>query len=216
MRPRPAHTDPRDMPVFKHATSPAEPASMEYQVRLMEAMATALTDKSYAQLTIADIVAQARVSKRTFYENFASKQECLLALCRHVSDHIMIVVLGCLRPGVTWAELVRDVTRAYLSAIKAQPVLMRSLYLEIFAAGADGLAVRREISLRFGDMLRAQVDAACDREGGLKPLSAPLATAVVAGINDMILQLIEQGREDRLMTLAAPAAELVLAVTRSA
>lgn len=190
-------------------------ADAGYAVRLMEAMAEVMSDNGYANITIADIVARARVSKRTFYECFASKQDCLLALCRHVSDHIMVVVLAALRPGLPWAEQVREVTQGYLGAIKAQPVLMRSLYLEVYAAGAPGLAVRREVNQRFAELLRQQVDQARVSESGIKSLSRPLATAVIAGVNELILQLLEEDQEAKLMSLVAPASELVLAVTRS-
>lgn len=51
----------------------------EHRARLLEGMARAVAAKGYADTTIADIVREASVSRRTFYENFADKAECLIA-----------------------------------------------------------------------------------------------------------------------------------------
>ena len=40
----------------------------------------AVAGKGYAATTIADIVREASVSRRTFYEHFQAKSECLIAL----------------------------------------------------------------------------------------------------------------------------------------
>lgn len=195
--------------------STATPALSDHHLRLMNALADALGERGYADVTIADIVARARVSKRTFYECFESKQACFLALCRYVSDSLMALIQSCAQPARAWSDVVSDVTRTYLSTIHARPALMRALYTEIYAAGQPGRAVRRDIGLRFADFLRAQVDEARKTQAGLKPLSAPLATAVVAGVNEMILELLEEDRAEALPSLAAPAQELVLALTRA-
>ncbi len=49
----------------------------EHRSRLLEGMAVAVAQKGYAAVTIADIVREASVSRRTFYEHFGSKAECL-------------------------------------------------------------------------------------------------------------------------------------------
>src|SRR6185503_15316570 len=51
----------------------------DHRSRLVQGMAIALTEKGYADISVADIVQHARVSKRTFYEHFADKEACYLA-----------------------------------------------------------------------------------------------------------------------------------------
>src|SRR3954453_20626074 len=46
--------------------------------RMLDAMARAVAAKGYAKLTVSDVVALAGVSRRTFYEQFADKEECFL------------------------------------------------------------------------------------------------------------------------------------------
>src|SRR5213080_4602099 len=47
--------------------------------RMLGAMADAVASKSYAATTVADVVAGAGVSRKTFYEHFRDKEECFLA-----------------------------------------------------------------------------------------------------------------------------------------
>src|SRR4051812_38560372 len=46
--------------------------------RMLDAMARAVGSKGYAKVTVSDVVALAGVSRRTFYEHFADKEECFL------------------------------------------------------------------------------------------------------------------------------------------
>ena len=43
---------------------------------------TSIVERGYRDTTVADIVRHARTSKRTFYEQFASKEECFIELLR--------------------------------------------------------------------------------------------------------------------------------------
>jgi len=58
----------------------AQTINREHRSRVLEGMAHAVSRKGYAETTIADIVGEASVSRRTFYEHFESKAECLIAL----------------------------------------------------------------------------------------------------------------------------------------
>ena len=47
--------------------------------RLLDSMAQACAEKRYAEVSVADIVSRARVSRSTFYEIFPDKEACFLA-----------------------------------------------------------------------------------------------------------------------------------------
>ena len=53
------------------------------RARLVEGMIQAVAEKGYAAATVADAVRAARVSRGTFYAQFASKEECLLEAYRY-------------------------------------------------------------------------------------------------------------------------------------
>ena len=58
--------------------------------------------------------------------------------------------------------------------------------------------------------------AAAAEQPGIRPLSPRLATAVVGGLNELILEALEEGEEERLAELAGAATELLRAVLRRA
>ena len=64
----------------------------EVREALTGGLAAAIADKGYAATTIADIVMHARVSKRTFYEHFADKEACLMALYEQGCVYLLAVV----------------------------------------------------------------------------------------------------------------------------
>ena len=49
--------------------------------------------------TVADIVRHARTSKRTFYEQFASKEDCLIELLRRNNEDLITDIRQCRQPG---------------------------------------------------------------------------------------------------------------------
>ena len=65
-------------------------------------MAHCVSAKGYAATTIADIAAEAGVSKRTFYEHFDSKAECLIALYEAASRQALQVLKGAIDPPITF------------------------------------------------------------------------------------------------------------------
>ena len=194
----------------------ATPATnADHRSRLLDALTLALTDQAYADVTIADIVARARVSRRTFYEQFDNKDACLLALCERLSEQILGLIAAGYDPTADWVEQLNRVTDTYLQALQMQPALVRTLYIELMQLGEVGLAVRRRISQRFAMFLIMQVELARVREPGKRPLSPALATAIVGGANELILQAIEDGRADRLSDLAPTVSEFMQAVLKS-
>lgn len=178
-------------------------------------MAEVLVLKSYGAATVTDVATQARVSKRTFYEHFTNKEDCLLALCEDISTRIMALILTVYSQEKTWPQLVEEVTTAYLKAIQASPALMHVLYIELFAIGRRGLEMKHEIAQRFADFLCGQVDLMRSQGHALKALDRLMAIAVVAGINDLILHKLMDGQSASLMDLRKTAQSLVFAVTQA-
>jgi AcrR family transcriptional regulator len=162
------------------------------RLRIMLGLADCVGDKGYAATTIADIVAQARVSKRTFYEHFADKQECLLAVYEHVCTGLIELIRAAGAPdGRPWRERVRATVHTYLSAIEAMPTASRGMLIDIQAAGPRAFALRQRMQLRFAEALRDLVDQGRVAEPEVRPLSPAVALAVVGGINELLLHAVD-------------------------
>jgi AcrR family transcriptional regulator len=193
-------------------TSP-ESTGNPSRIRLLEGLAAAITEKGYAATTIADIVRHARVSKRTFYEHFEDKDACFLASYTAASEETLrAIATAAAAPGLPWKERLHAATRAYLDALEARPEVTRTYLLEIHAAGPRALQLRREVHQRFAEQLRGLVQTARGEHPELRALSPAMATALVGGINELVLVAAEKGRAGQLRELADTAVELVRAV----
>ena len=183
-----------------------------HRTRLTGGLAAAIAEKGYAAATIADVVANARVSKRTFYEHFADKETCFLALYSETTDALLALIGDeVARADGGWDARLATAARAYFGRLAAEPELIRTGLIEIQAAGPAARALRRDVQRRYADMLRALSEEAAAEDPSVTPLSPGLATAVVGGIDELMLEAVEAGEEVRLGELADVAVELIRA-----
>jgi AcrR family transcriptional regulator len=191
---------------------PAKPD--ECRNRLLEGMAAAVDEKGFAETTIADIARHARMSKRTFYEHFESKQDCLLNLYVASSERALACIAESIDPSLDLDAQIKQTADAYFSSMQERPALLRTLLIEILAAGPRGLEVRHQINRRYADLLRKVVASSNSKGAKRYALSANMSRAVVGGLNELLLQAVEEGKHSRLRRLAGPAVELVRSVVR--
>jgi AcrR family transcriptional regulator len=182
--------------------------------RLLEGMAHAVAAKGYGDTTIADIVREASVSRRTFYEHFSTKAECLIALYEAASRNALKVLRDAIDPKHEWQTQVEHALTAYLGCMAQNPVLMRTLFIEILGLGTEGLEARRRVNQQIADFMLNVVNGDEAHKRRI-PLSASMAMAVVGGINELVLQYIEQDRVARLLDLVEPSSQLLRSVTEA-
>lgn len=182
-------------------------------------MATVAADKGFADTTIADIVREAGVSKRTFYENFDSKDACFLDLYRAASASALRALRTALAPDKPWQAQVEHALGTYLAHLASGPALVRTLFVEIHQLGHAGMQVRREVMQHMADFMLATVNAEPVAAGASAPMAPPvlsptMALAAVGGIHELVLQAIESGQEARLAELTPDASAIVRALVR--
>ena len=180
-----------------------------HHTRLLEGMARCVAAQGYADTTIADIVREAGVSRRTFYEYFTDKPGCLIALHEAASQNALAVLRSAINPDRGWEQQVEQAIGAYLGALAQNPVLMRALFVDILGLGLPGLVARRRANQQLADFMREVVN---QQPSGPVLLHKAMAMAVVGGINELVLQAIEQDRVAQLTDLVAPASALLRAV----
>jgi AcrR family transcriptional regulator len=182
----------------------------EYRQRLLAAALEGIGDVGWADLTIAEIVRRARVSKRTFYEHFPTREACLLALYETVSSLILDELDAAVErvpPGEGRIEVGATFS---LTRLQERPRVVRTLMIEVLHLGSAGLAIRRRVMRRFAVFVQREINAT----GRRPPISLAVATAIVGGINELTLEALEEDRVDRLSELVGPIAEVVRAVLR--
>src|SRR5580692_318125 len=97
----------------------AEPAG--HRDRLIAAMATSIEEKGYRDTTVADVVRIAKTSRRNFYEHFADRDACFLALFDATNDAMMRQIAGAVQPDRPLDEQVDRAVDAYIGNVMAQP-----------------------------------------------------------------------------------------------
>lgn len=194
--PLPASTDPKSL--------------SEHRRRLLDAMADAVAHKGYADTTIADLASRARVSRRTFYEHFATKEECLIALYEAASRQALSVLRDAIDPKRDPLTQAEQALHAYLATMSSNPALLKTLFIAILGLGAPGLQARRRVNQHLADLILELINLPGEKKR--KPLSPALAMSIVGGINELVLEMIEQDRIDELTTLTKTTALFVRAV----
>lgn len=179
-----------------------------HRQRLFDGMARAVAAKGYGTITITDIVREASVSRRTFYEHFATKADCLIALYESASHNALKVLRSSIDPARGWQTQVEQAMEAYLGCLASHPVLMRTLFVEILGLGTTGLAARRRVNQEIADFMCKVINAA----EGSSILTNDMAVAVVGGVNELVLQLIEQDRIQDMQSIATTTGTLIRAV----
>ena len=58
----------------------ADDVPSPFRQRLLDGLAASIGEQGYRETTVADIVRHARTSKRTFYGEYSSKEECFIEL----------------------------------------------------------------------------------------------------------------------------------------
>jgi AcrR family transcriptional regulator len=187
-------------------------ASASHRDRLLAGLGASIAEKGYAATTVADVARHARVSKRTFYEHFEDRGACLEALCLLVTDRMLDVIERSREPDRPWSERLDAALGAYLRLLADNPALTRTLLMELQAAGPGALRARREAYRRYTEQLCRLTEQAAREEEGLRPLTPALATAVIGGINELMLEAVEAGRIERLPDLLDDVTDLIRSV----
>ena len=112
--------------------------------RLLGAVVAAVAQKGYADVTVADFVHRARVSRAAFYIHFRSREDCFLDATQHGGQLMYGQVLDAvhaLPEGLPDEEVLRAGCRAFLRFLADEPAFARVFYIDMPAAGP--LAVKR-------------------------------------------------------------------------
>lgn len=199
---------PSSTKVTTRTPNPA-PSGLSHRDRILAGIEQAIAELGWSDVTVADVVRRARVSKRTFYEHFPSKEACLLALYESESARLLALIATAIAEQPPGDERVERGTAVYLAGLQSRPALVRTLLVEILHLGPPGLELRRRVMRAFADLLAGELRAA-----GL--IASPaLAMAIVGGVNELILEAAEADRVDHLDELRATIAELMRGALRA-
>ncbi len=71
---------------------------------MLTAAVEAVEEVGYARLTVAQVIARARVSRKTFYDLFEDREDCFLAAFNQAVDQLSVLVTEAYERESSWRE----------------------------------------------------------------------------------------------------------------
>lgn len=178
--------------------------------RMLAAMVAAVADKGYVAVSVADVVGRARVSRATFYEQFADKTDCFLAAFHACVDQLAATIDTGAPPQLPARGRLRATFDTYLAGLAAFPEGARVCLVEVHAAGPRAAEARREIQSHFAGVLRALHAALAEAGEPVRPLTDFDFEALVGAVSSLVTNRVAAGAAPDLPQLAAPLERFVL------
>ena len=184
------------LPRGRHA-APREIVRRSQNERMLGAMADAVAEKGYGRASVADVIERAGVSRKTFYEHFANKEECFLAAYDAGTDLLLTAIAEAVTQALPdWEAAIEAGTRAYLESFAANPTFARPFMIEVFSAGEAALTRRTEVLDRFVAQLAALHAAARESNPDLPAHEQYVFEATVGAVNELVTrELLRRGPE---------------------
>jgi AcrR family transcriptional regulator len=168
-------------------------ASAEFRRRLLDGMIAAIRERGFRELTVADVVRQARTSRRTFYEHFASKQDCFIALLREANAAMVRQIAAAVDSRAPWHIQVRQAIEAWIASAQSEPAVTLSWIREVPALGDAARQLQRESLEAFIVLIQALTDTAELRAVGIVPPPRQFAVILLGGLRELIATTVEDG-----------------------
>jgi AcrR family transcriptional regulator len=168
-------------------------------------MGASVRVRGFRQTTLADVVREAKVSRRTFYEHFTDLADCYIALLESLAARNIEVIAEAIAAGGTADERLDRAIGGYLDTLDADPRLMRSFLRELHLTGERGHRLLSSLNERAGQMIHHQVEDLREHEPqlGLAAIPILMARMIAAGIVQMALLAQDEGRPlDEVRTTA--------------
>jgi AcrR family transcriptional regulator len=123
------------------------------RARLLSAAVVVVSERGWPDVTVARIASRARVSRRTFYDLFSDREDCLLAMLDDAVGRIEGELMAGGLEQASWCERVRGGLRTILSFLDREPLLARVCVVQALRGGPRVLARREEIFARLARVL---------------------------------------------------------------
>jgi AcrR family transcriptional regulator len=178
-------------------SSRREQARARQRGRLALAMIDAIAQDGYRATRVADVIARAGVSRKTFYEHFENKQECLLVTYDLIVAEATRRIENAHRGADGWPDRVEAGIRALFDAAIDNPGALRLSLLEIAAVGPAGIERREKSIARFEEFIRYALELAPE-EGSVSEVALK---AIVGGLNRVLYRRVLRADRNELHAL---------------
>jgi AcrR family transcriptional regulator len=194
------------LPAGRHGYS-REQVAHHQRERLIAGLAAAVAEKGYAAVTLTDIVKEAKVSRRVFYANFESKEQCFLAAFEVVVEHLGELIAEAVEGVEGWSRRAIATAHAVLRFLAAEPDLARLCLVESRGAGLAVTTRFNEAAGRLAPLLR---QGRAERPPGERPLPDSTEDSTIGSLISLVQRKVAAGEAVQLEELLPDCAELAL------
>jgi AcrR family transcriptional regulator len=153
------------------------------RTRIVAAAVHLFGTKDYEDVTVADVCAGAKVSKRYFYEHFVDREALLMAVHREQNNWLLAQVARAAPADATNAdELLRPMMRTLIAKLVEDPERARVIYVNAPRMETRRRGVLREDAAHFLPLVSRFTGPPADRRRQERML-----LAMIAGISEVII-----------------------------
>lgn len=162
-----------------------------FRERLLVGLAASIAERGYAATTIADIVREAQTSRRTFYAEFATREECYIELLRATIETLAQRIAAAVDVEASWPSQVAQAVDAYVDTASAERHLTLSWIRELPALGALGHDVQKAATDTMVDLVAVLTRGERFAEAGIAALTLAQARLLIGGIRELTARTLE-------------------------
>jgi AcrR family transcriptional regulator len=160
--------------------------------RMLAAAVEAVEEVGYAHMTVAQVISRARVSRKTFYDVFADREDCFLAAFDQAIAHGAALTKEAYEQEAGWRDGIRAGLARLLMFLDDEPGLARVCIVEALGAGPTVLERRAQVL----EELAAVIDRGRAFTSTTNQLPDVTAEGIVGAIFAVLhTRLVEGGQE---------------------
>ena len=168
--------------------------------RMMQAMVELVGEVGYAETNVREVIERAGVSRKTFYELFATKDDCLFAIYDEAAQCLRDVVQSAYAHGVTPRERIDRVVDLTLEWVEAEPQLARLCLVEV---PSSGIAGQRRLTATLSWLSSVMADVLGDLD-----VPEVLPELLVGGVHQTIVHRLVNDTGEPLPALSGDLSEV--------
>ena len=174
--------------------------------RMLTAAVDAVEEVGYARMTVAQVISRARVSRKTFYDVFADREDCFLAAFEQAVEQGRELVSAAYARESSWREATRAALAALLGGMDEEPGLTKLCVVEAQGAGPRVLERRAEA---FAELARA-LDRGREAPGAGGDPPEVTAEGLVGAVFTVIHTRVLERDERPLLELLGPLMSMIV------
>jgi AcrR family transcriptional regulator len=195
------------LPRGPHAL-PQEVVIAHQRERLLSATATALAEEGYAELTVRDLIERAGVSRRTFYQLFDSKLECVLAAHEMALDRFTETITEACSTQLSWPDGIAAAVTSMLDFATESPGEARLILMQCHTVSEPKLM---DVVIAAHERFAALLRSGRERGRATHPPLELTESALVGAVTAIVGARLCAGDVDGLRRLGPELVQIILA-----